>query len=52
MEIMQSKDEKKIADLFTKSLPANKFEFSRQKIEICSSKNQGGVLKILFFNCK
>ena len=29
----------KIADLSTKPLPANKFEFSRQKIGICSSKN-------------
>ena len=47
-EIKQSKDEK-IADLLTKTLPANKFEFSRQKIGICSSKNQGGVLEILFF---
>ena len=36
-EIKQSKDEK-IADLFTKPLPSNKYEFSRQKIRICSSK--------------
>ena len=51
MEIKQNEDEKKIADLFTKPLPANKIEFSRQKIEICSSKNQEGVLEIMFFNC-
>ncbi|XP_068500447.1 uncharacterized protein [Phaseolus vulgaris] len=40
------------ADLFSKPPPANKFEFSRQKNGICSSKNQGGVLDIVFFNCK
>jgi len=52
MEIKQSEDEKKIAYLFTKPLQANKFEFLRQKIGICSSKNQGGVgrvLDIVFF---
>ena len=36
-------------DLFTKPLPANKFEFLSQKIGIYSSKNQGGVLDIVFF---
>ena len=35
-----------------KNCRTNKFELSRQKIGICNSKNQGGVLKILFFNCK
>jgi len=38
VDLVYCKTENQIACLFTKPLPANKFEFLRQKIGVCSSK--------------
>jgi len=48
INLVYCKIENQIADLFTKPLPVNKFEFIRQKIGVCSSKIKEECWKFSF----
>ena len=40
VNLIYCKSKDQLADMFTKSLPINKFELLRQRIGVCSSKNK------------